>query len=73
MKINQKLYFKFINIKSNNKLKSCSFKPFSQAISLPTIDVDKYLNKSQGWEKECKLASDCLHETGILIIKDPVC
>lgn len=46
-------------------------KSFSQELSLPVIEVGKFLNKSQGWEAECKLLSDCLHETGILAIRDP--
>lgn len=47
-------------------------KAFSDVLSLPTIDVNKYLNKSTGWEKEAKLVADCLHDTGVLVIKDPV-
>lgn len=43
----------------------------TQELNLPIIEVGKYLNKSQGWESECKLLADCLHETGVLAIKDP--
>jgi len=60
------------------KLKTESFlrirnKMFStDSIDIPTIDINKYLKKEQGWEKECKTVSDCLYETGILVVKDPV-
>lgn len=45
---------------------------FSSELTLPVIDVNKYLNKSEGWQKECKLVADCLHDTGVLCIRDPV-
>jgi hypothetical protein len=41
-------------------------------LSMPIIDLTKFINKSEGWEKDCKTISDCLHETGILVVKDPV-
>lgn len=44
---------------------------FSKVLDLPIIDVNKYLNRVEGWEKECKIVSDCLYETGVLCIKDP--
>lgn len=61
------------NINSNAKtLYYMVKKSFTQELKLPIIDVEKYLKKSNGWEAECKLVADCLHETGILCIKDPV-
>ena len=62
---------KNISLKTT-KLLVRNYKSFSQAINMPVIDINKYLNKSEGWKQECKLVSDCLHETGILVIKDPV-
>lgn len=44
----------------------------STELTLPVINVDKYLKKSEGWQTECKLVAECLHETGVLCIKDPV-
>ena len=44
----------------------------SDTIDIPTICIKKYLNKSEGWEKECKAVADCLYETGVLVVKDPV-
>ncbi len=41
-------------------------------INMPIIDIDKFLNKGQNWERECKNAADSLHETGIMIVKDSV-
>ena len=44
----------------------------TQILSMPIIDLDKFLHKKSGWEIECKLTAECLHDTGILVIKDPV-
>jgi len=44
----------------------------SYDLEVPTIDSDKFINKSQGWEQECKIAAECLHDTGILVVKDKV-
>lgn len=41
-------------------------------ISVPTIDIAKFLDKTEGWEAECEIVTECLKETGILVIKDPV-
>jgi hypothetical protein len=41
-------------------------------LSMPVIDLSKFINKSEGWKDECKLVGDCLHETGILVVRDPV-
>lgn len=52
-----------------------SYKRFSTTvgdIDMPVIDIDKFMNKSQGWEKECKAAADSLHNTGIMIVRDGV-
>lgn len=54
-----------------NKFLKTQIKYFSDTLELPVVDVAKYLNRSQGWEKECKLVSDCFHETGVLAIRDP--
>jgi hypothetical protein len=45
---------------------------FSEDLTLPIIDFQKFLNKSEGWEKECKITAECLHDTGVLCVKDPV-
>lgn len=44
----------------------------SNTLSLPEVDVQKFLNRSKGWENECKTVSECLHDTGVLVIRDPV-
>lgn len=44
----------------------------SEGLNMPVIDIDKFINKSEGWQSECKLMADCLHDTGILVIKDRV-
>jgi len=44
----------------------------SYDLEVPTIQLDKFINKSQGWEQECKIAAECLHDTGILVVKDSV-
>jgi len=50
-----------------------SLKTFTDInLDLPVVDIKKYLNKSSGWESECKLVSDCLHETGLVVLRDPV-
>jgi hypothetical protein len=60
----------------SNKIKKkfifLSKKYFSTNLNLPTIDFNKFLNKSSGWENECKNVADCLYETGVLVVKDPV-
>ena len=62
---------KFIT-KSNKFAYKFFSKQFSNELNLPIVDVAKYLKKSQGWESECKLVSDCFNETGVLAIRDPV-
>jgi hypothetical protein len=47
-------------------------KAFSDVLDLPAIDVAKYINKSQGWEKECRLVAECLNQSGVIAIRDPV-
>jgi len=37
---------------------------------MPIIDMDKFMNRREGWENECKLTADCLHDTGIIVVKD---
>jgi hypothetical protein len=44
----------------------------SMNLDIPTINLEKFINKSQGWEQECKLAAECLHDTGILVLQDSV-
>jgi len=57
---------------NNRKLIQISNKKFSNdAIDIPTIDINKYLKKQEGWENECKKVSECLYETGILVVKEP--
>lgn len=48
------------------------FKFSSQDLTMPVIDIEKFVNKSEGWEKECKITAECLHDTGILVVRDPV-
>ncbi len=45
---------------------------FSEDLTMPIIDFKKFLDRSEGWEKECKITAECLHDTGILCIRDPV-
>lgn len=67
---------KILKIYKNSKtFNTLLFKKFCGTIDdplIPIINIDKFLKKSQGWEVECKIAAECLHETGIMIIKDPV-
>jgi hypothetical protein len=74
MKFNLKKNLNKFNLKNfNNFYLKNSYKTFSNIdLDLPIIDVKKFLNKSSGWEAECKLIADCFHETGIVVIKDPV-
>lgn len=58
--------------KQNNIFRNFLNKKFSEFVDIPTIDFQKFLNKSEGWKSECQKVADCLHDTGILIIKDPV-
>jgi hypothetical protein len=41
-------------------------------LAMPVIDMHKYMTKSEGWEKECNTLAECLHETGIVVVKDRV-
>jgi hypothetical protein len=41
------------------------------SIDIPVVDAQLYLNKSEGWEAECKKAADSFHQFGIVILKDP--
>jgi hypothetical protein len=62
--ITKKSYFsqakKFFSSSSNDTLE------------VPTIDFDLFLNKRPGWQDECEKVANCLHQTGILVVKDPV-
>lgn len=61
-------------LKQNKLLKNVikAFSSSNDEVKIPTIDIYKFINKSQNWETECKLAAECLHDTGIMIVKDPV-
>jgi hypothetical protein len=66
------MFTKYLYKSSKCILKNSKYTFSSQDLTMPIIQLDKYINKSQGWEQECKLASECLHDTGILVIKDSV-
>jgi hypothetical protein len=53
-----------------SKLQKFNFSSYE--LEVPTIQLDKFINKNQGWEQECKIAAECLHDTGILVVKDSV-
>jgi hypothetical protein len=38
---------------------------------IPVIDVKAYLEKLPGWEVECQKVAFCLHNYGILVVRDP--
>ena len=38
---------------------------------IPVIDVVKYIDKTEGWELECKNVALSFHRYGILKFKDP--
>ena len=38
---------------------------------IPVIDVAKYIDKTEGWEYECKMVALSFHKYGILKFKDP--
>lgn len=70
--------FKHVTRCMGKTLSSTQFSKFSKFnfssydLEVPIINFDKFINKSQGWEQECKLAAECLHDTGILVVKDSV-
>ena len=66
--LNSNLLKKTLNIQNKSVKSFCSI----DECDIPIVDIDKFLNKSQNWEKECKIAAECLHDTGIMIVKDPV-
>jgi hypothetical protein len=37
----------------------------------PVIDLQKFFEKSEGWQKECDKVAASLHKFGILIVRDP--
>jgi len=37
---------------------------------IPTVDVEKFLNRGEGWEEECKKAAESFHLYGVVIMKD---
>ena len=41
-------------------------------LNLPIIDLKKFIREEEGWNSDCKLVGECLHDTGILIVRDPV-
>ena len=40
------------------------------ALELPSVDAQKFLAKAEGWEEECKKAAECLHNYGVVVMKD---
>ncbi len=62
----------FKNYSLSQKLYSNSKFNFSQELKMPIIDLDKFIHREHGWEKECKILAECLHDTGILVVKDKV-
>lgn len=40
-------------------------------IEVPTIDSQKFLERTEGWEEECQKVAESLHQFGIVILKDP--
>lgn len=39
--------------------------------SIPIIDAEALLGKKSNMLEECKKAADCMHKTGIMILRDP--
>jgi hypothetical protein len=72
LKLNKLLNLSPIKIRFNSFIKTKKLGFSSGELLMPIIDMDKFMNKREGWEKECKLTADCLHETGILVVKDNV-
>jgi hypothetical protein len=74
--LSRRVFSSKLNFTLNKKFQKNIFSRFfstsSLDLTMPIIDMDKFINKSQGWEKECKIAAECLHDTGIIVIKDPV-
>ena len=48
------------------------FSSSNDTLEVPIIDFDLFLNKREGWQNECKKVAECLNQTGILVVKDPV-
>jgi hypothetical protein len=76
--INLKLFSQLPRGIVNKVVRNSQFAKFTKSnfssydLDIPTINLDKFMNKSQGWEQECKIAADCLHDTGILVVRDTV-
>jgi len=41
------------------------------APDIPTIDGHLYMNKLNGWEKECEKVAESFHKYGMLKLRDP--
>jgi hypothetical protein len=39
-------------------------------IKVPSVNLDRFLNGSKGWEEDCKEVADILHRFGLLYVKD---
>ena len=63
---------KLTSIKKNFISKKYLSTSANDILELPIIDYNKFLKKQEGWENECKKVAECLNQTGILVVKDPV-
>jgi ABC-type Na+ transport system ATPase subunit NatA len=71
-KLNKLFSTRLCGIKKIQNLIKAQKANFSDELNMPVIDFKKFLDRSEGWEKECKITAECLHDTGILCVKDPV-
>lgn len=39
--------------------------------SFPVLDISTFLDRTEGFENDCKRVADLLHRYGILIVRDP--
>ena len=66
-------YLNKYNFSSNHQTPQAANKNYKVSeLTMPVIYMDKFMNRSEGWEKECKTLAECLNETGIMVVKDKV-
>lgn len=52
------------------RLVSCLSSKYSN-LKVPAVDVARFLQRSPGWEQDCKEVAEAFKTYGLLVIKDP--